>query len=198
MTRATAVHFIGDSEFCVHWMNGTRVINDSKFELKVSSLFEMIENMWRADAMRPRLPFVPFFSHVKRCFNSEADEQANIGIDEGTGLNFVKKADFCVNFIECHFDGGFRDCTSSSGIVIKVAPAVHGPWKTILKASFRINSNGLSDSLNAELHGVQQAILAVMSVLTHDDFYLDGNQFVVPALDFYKPFSGMKRFSNFQ
>ena len=36
--------------------------------------------------------------------------------------------------------------------------------------------------------GVQQAAMAVMSVLTQDEFYLDGTYFAVPSLDFYKPF----------
>ena len=39
-----------------------------------------------------------------------------------------------------------------------------------------------------------------MSVLTQDEFYLDGNNVVVPSLDFYKPFSCMNQqmFSDLQ
>ena len=177
-----AVHFIGDCENIVHWVNATRKCVDAKLSKIFDDVLNTFYEGWKTGIWRPRQPHLPFASWVRRGHNKIADALATLAIHNAAGVYFNDVGSRAPKYIQVFFDGGYRDGVTGAGLFVQAAQEIRNgtpAWYDVLRMSCRIDDSDKSNSLCAEAFGFLQAMRAVLSLVRHQKIVLDNNSFVL-------------------
>ena len=167
------LHVIGDSSTAIGWLTGTNNFNDPYPGTRVKDINNVLYMGWANGLWRPREFWQPFCSHVYREHNKGADALATSAIEHKRTFisrNIVPEKP--IRAIQCYIDGGHRDGVTGAGVIVDVSyenvvgnDVRHTKWVNVVRMSYFIGENNVSDSMVAELYGASQAILAAYSLV---------------------------------
>ena len=178
---ATAVEILGVSEIDISWVNGTALPRARNYSARCELVANTLARAWQAGDIATRAANADWFRHVYREFNSSADSLANKAMDNNASevhcCDPLSSRPACVR---AWFDGGKRRETNSCACGWHVegawlADGTNEPtWRRLASGSVLLQSE--STVVDAELHGLEQAVAAVVAIIRDGHITFDNNR----------------------
>ena len=178
---AAAVEILGDSEIVISRVNGTALPRARNYSARCEMVANTLARAWQAGDIATRAANADWFRHVYREFNSSADSLANKAMDNNASevhcCDPLSSRPACVR---AWFDGGKRRETNSCACGWHVegawlADGTNEPtWRRLASGSVLLQSE--STVVDAELHGLEQAVAAVVAIIRDGHITFDNNR----------------------